>query len=276
MPRPTASGAWIAADSNTVAAAGLDSTVTGGGFAPGERVDLRVKEDGATVTATLQADSMGRVAGTIRLRRTGATPGLLHLLATGRQSHRTATITVGVLPYVPVIYLAPYAARPGQAVAVAGQGFAPQETVRLRVGSTLLATVRAGADGALQLGAVFTVPFTAPAGRLTITATGETSRHPAGQSLDVLPLHPWVTAATYVVHSGDHVTFDAHEFAAGEVVAVYSGTTRLGQSTGPTDEEGRTVGIGPLAVPAGATHPMYTFVGTRSGARATVTLTVVP
>jgi hypothetical protein len=58
--------------------------------------------------------------------------------------------------------------------------------------------------------------------------------------------------------------------------AVYSGTTRLGQSRGPTDEEGRTGGIGPLAVLAGAAHPTYTFVGTRSGAQATVTLTLVP
>jgi hypothetical protein len=161
-------------------------------------------------------------------------------------------------------------------VAVSAQGFAPQEDVRLRAGDTVLATVRATADGALQVPAVYTVPFTASAGRLPLTATGVSSGLTAGQYLDVLSVHPWVTAATYAVHRGDHVAFDAHGFAAREVVTVYSGAVLVGQSTAPTDEEGQAGGIGPLAVPAGAAHPTYTFVGTRSGAQATVTLTVVP
>src|SRR5207244_9667017 len=136
--------------------------------------------------------------------------------------------------------------------------------VRLTVDNRFLAVTHTGADGSLQLRPGYTLPYTRRAGRLTLMATDELSKQSAVQHLDVLPLRPWATSSAYVVHAGDHVRFDVHGFAVGEVVVVYSGSTYLGHSNRPTDKGGDAGGLGPITVRSGHRSPTYTFIGARS------------
>jgi hypothetical protein len=266
---------WITLQTYVATPGALDVGVTGAGFAPREGIDLRVSGPGGTDTASLQADSAGRVTGTVHLHIAPSAAGTLHLVATGRQSRHTASATFSVVPYTPVLSLAPYAAPPGGAIDVYGQGFAPHATVRLTVDNRSLAVTHAGADGSWQLRPGYTVPYSQRAGRLTLMATDELSRQSAVQHLDVLRLRPWATASTYVVHAGDRVRFDAHGFAIGEFVEAYRGSTYVGHSNGPTDKGGNATGLGPFTVPTGNPRPTYLFVGARSGARTLVTLTLM-
>jgi hypothetical protein len=248
--------------------------VHGGGFAPGETVDLRVDGGASSTHTNLAADTQGALAGSVSLQiPPGA--GDLRLLATGEHSGLQASATIGVVPYVATLSLAPYAALPGQSVDVSGQGYPPNVPVRLQVGGTPIQTVRADGGGNLQIHAAFTVPYTAPSGRLEVTATSVSGHTGATQNLDILALQPWATASTYAVHVGDRVQFDAHGFAAGEPVKVYAGDNLVGQSNGPTDGQGNVGGLGPFTVPSGDPQPSYALVGARSGARVEVTLTAV-
>jgi hypothetical protein len=276
-PMSTAGTAtWISLQTYVAIPGALDIGIAGAGFAPREGIDLRVSGSGGTATAALQADSAGRVAGAVHLHIAPSASGPLHLVATGRQSGRTASATFSVVPYTPVLSLAPYAAPPGGAIDISGQGFAPHATVRLTVDNRVLAVTHAGADGSWQLRPGYIVPYTQRAGRLTLMATDELRKQSAVQHLDVLRLRPWATASTYVVHPGDRVRFDAHGFAVGEFVEAYRGSTYVSHSNRPTDKGGNATGLGPYTVPSRNPRPTYLFVSARSGARTLVTLTMLP
>jgi hypothetical protein len=227
----------------------------------------------ARITAVLRADAAGAVTSTAHLRL--APKGGL-VTAVGQQSPAKATATSSAVSYVPLISLVPYAARPGQSVEVQGNGFAPNEVVRLIVGRASAARARADTDGAVRLHDAYTVPYHARPGYVRFSVIGERSQRAAGQRLYVVPLRPWATASAYVVHPKDRVRFEMYGFAAHEAVEVYEGSAYLGHSTGSTDTEGHVAGVGPFTVSAGGPTPTYTFVGARSGARLRVTLTMLP
>jgi hypothetical protein len=247
----------------------------GGGFAPGETVDLSA-QGAASVPANLAADSQGNLDGSVSLQIPPGANSSLSLVAKGEQSNQQATASIGVVPYNATLSLAPYAAWPGQSVDVSGQGYPPNAVVRLEVGGKLIKTVRTDAGGTLQVHAAFTVPYTSAGTHLEVVATSRVGQTGATQTLDVQALQPWATASSYAVRVGDHVQFDAHGFAAGELVKVYLGGSYVGQSTSPTDGQGNAGTIGPFTVPLGDPQLSYTLIGARSGGQVEVTLTVVP
>jgi hypothetical protein len=276
-PTPSgSSGAWITLDNYTQTPGNWTVHMHGGGFAPGETVDLSAQGADSSTPASLAADSQGNLDGSVSLQIAPGTNGTLSLLAKGEQSDLQATAGIGVLPYTATLSLAPYAAWPGQSVDVSGQGYPPNVPVRLEVGGKVLQTVRTDGGGNLQIHAAFTVPYSSPAGHLEVTASSSVGHTGATQTLDVQALQPWAIASAYAVHVGDRVQFDAHGFAAGEPVKVYLGESYLGQSSSPTDGQGNAGGIGPFVVPSDDPQPSFTLVGARSGAQVAVTLTVVP
>lgn len=270
--RTVGAGAWMTLATYAVVPGATDIGVTGGGFAPGESVDLHLEGAGARVTASLRADASGRVAGTAHLWLAPDTT-LVRLQAVGRQSGSSATATIHVVPFTAVISLVPYVARPGQSVEVQGQGFDPDEVVYLMVGPAAIGRSRADGDGRFDLRTAYTVPYAAGPGFPSLAVVGGPDQPAAAQRLYVVPLRPWATASSYVVHRGDRVRFDLHGFAAGEYVDVYAGRAHLGRSATPTDLDGHVATVGPFVVPAGDRFPTYTFIGARSGARLRVTLT---
>jgi hypothetical protein len=250
--------------------------VHGGGFTPGETVDLSAQGAASSSPASLAADSQGNLDGSVSLQIPPGANSALDLLAKGEQSGQQATASIGVVPYNATLSLAPYAAWPGQSVDVSGQGYPPNVPVRLEVGGKVLQTVRTDGGGNLQIHAAFTVPYNSSATRLEVVASSSVGHAGATQTLDVQALQPWAIASAYAVHLGDRVQFDAHGFAAGEPVKVYLGESYLGRSTSPTDGQGNAGGIGPFVVPSDDPQPSFTLVGARSGAQVAVALTVVP
>ena len=229
----------------------------------------------ARITAVRRADAAGAVASTAH-QLLAPEGGPVTGPAVGQPRPTNATATMTAASYVPLISLVPYAARPGQSVEVQGNGFAPDEAVRLIVGRASVARTRADVDGAVHLHGAYTVPYHARTGYVRLSVIGERSRQAAEQRLYIVPLQPWATASAYVVHPKDRVQFEVYGFAAREAVKVYEGTVYLGQSSGSTDTEGHVARVGPFTVSAGSPTPTYTFIGARSGARLRVTLTLLP
>jgi hypothetical protein len=213
------------------------------------------------------------VAGQVRVRLAPNTATPVQLVATGDRSRRTATATIGVVSYTPVIALSSYAALAGQRVQVQGHGFAPGETVRLTVGSAAAAQAQADAGGAVEL--AYSIPYTVRTGFLGLAARGAASGRPAATRLYVVPLRPWATASAYAVHAGQQVQLAVHGFAAHEMIVVREETAPGHLATARTDDGGNAT-LGPLTVPPHEQHPTYAVAGARSGAHATVTLTALP
>lgn len=273
---PSSEGVWMTLDTYTQTPGNWTLHLRGGGFAAREQVDLRSEGAAGITPAHLVADEQGGVDGSASVQIPPGAPSTLSLLAEGAQSGRQASASIGVLPYTPTLSLAPYAAWPGQSVDVSAQGFPPNVSVRLTVGGTVIRTVHADGGGTVQIHAAFTVPYRSVAGHVEVVAASTVGHLQATQTLDVLALQPWATASAYAVHAGDRVQFDAHGFAAGELVKVYLGERYLGQSASPTDGQGNAGGIGPFTVPADDPQPTYSVVGARSGTQVMVTLTVLP
>jgi hypothetical protein len=267
--------AWLTLERYVVTPGHTDIGITGGGFAPGESVDLRLEGTRARLTASLRADAGGRVAGTVQLWL-APDSGPVRLQAVGRQSGASTTATIQVAASTAVISLVPYAARPGQAIDIQGQGFDPGEVLYLMMGAASFGHYRADADGRIDLRSCYSVPYAARPGMLSLALVGGPDQPAAAQRLYVVSLRPWATASAYVVHRDDRVQFEVHGFAAGEVVNVYAGKAYLGHSSRPTDAEGHVDAVGPFAVPAGDRFPTFTFIGARSGVRLGVRLTVLP
>lgn len=216
------------------------------------------------------------VLGSAALASTLITSRPIHVPTTISMSHTAGqvTSTIPTASYVTIISLVPYAARPGQPVDVQGHGFAPGETVHLIVGRASLSHTTAAFDGSFRLRAAYTVPYTARSGFVRLSVIGDQSQQAAWQRLYVIPLQTWAVASAYAVHPGDRVKFDLNGFAARETIDVYQGSAYLGHSAKRTDVQGHVAGVGPFRVQEGV-FPTYTFVGTRSGARSQVTLTML-
>ncbi len=121
------------------AAPGKAMTLTGTGFAAGERVNVKV--DGApSAASTVTASPNGTIAATLTLPQS-AGPGRYAVVASGAASGTPAAATVDVAPasvpaYKPQVTLSPSSGPHGSLLSLAGNGFAPREllTITFRSG----------------------------------------------------------------------------------------------------------------------------------------------
>ena len=159
------------------AAPGKAMTLTGTGFAAGERVNVKV--DGApSAASTVTASPNGTIAATLTLPPS-AGPGRYAVVASGAASGTPAAATVDVAPatapaYQPQVTLTPSSGPHGSLLSLAGNGFAPREllTITFRSAANTLATqtIHANGQGILD-GASMSVPDIAEIGAAQVTVT---------------------------------------------------------------------------------------------------------
>lgn len=197
--------------------------------------------DGTSVSAVDVTD--GSVAGT----HTYATAGAYTVTVTADDGVKSAagqlTITVAdpVPVYEPTIQ-APAQAAPGEKVTVTGEGFAPGESVAIRIDSEEPVVVEAGQDGAVS--GDITVPVGAIDGDHPIVALGDVSKVEAHASLLVVaePGTPKNTSVALTTGSDDPV--------AGEAVALIATIQPSGAAGQVEFVEGEVV-VGSATVSAG-------------------------
>ncbi len=139
--------------------------VGGSGFASVEKVTIKL---GLTVLGT--ATTSGGLFSTVVTIPLAELPGSFTMTATGATSLHVDQAPFKVLG---VLTLTPNSGLAGSTVTVSGKGYAAIETVTIKFGSTIIATVTT-VNGAFSK--LVKIPATATIGTYTISATGGTSK----------------------------------------------------------------------------------------------------
>lgn len=131
-----------------------------------------------------------------------ASPGATNIVFTVKPAAGTARLTT---PLGSVV-------APGTAVAVGGSGFAPDETVSISLGSTMLATKTTSSNGRLPRIYV-KIPANAAFGPAELTGVGASSGKTASAPIDIL--NSWMGAG----YSATHPSFEPNDVTLLETVA---------------------------------------------------------
>ncbi len=247
--------------------------VSGTGFAPGEMIDVvqgAVAQDTAVLAST-PADTAGAVIGAPIIVPFDAKGPITYGLR-GQSSNALAEVTITAGEYSATVSSDGYYVKPGIPFHVTGGGFAPGETVTVKLGDT---SVEATADTLGTTNAVeLSLPFPKPAEKaFTVTLAGAKSKAKAETSITPAPYYANVSPSTWYDQSGKPVMFSGDGFASGETVAVSLNGTVTGSalvgSLGTFDLSGMTL-------PYGVGSANYSFVGALSGATASVSIGLAP
>src|ERR1019366_6047501 len=149
--------------------------------------------------------------------------GAVRVVATGLRSNRRAVVMATVRVTAAVVAVSPTAAKPGALITLRGSHFLPYETVTIDLvalsTSSVLATIHATGQGAFAIGRI-AVPATAPAGTLTVVATGLASHLSATTLLTVVPVAAVLAVSPATVTAGQSVRLVGSTFFPGETVTV--------------------------------------------------------
>jgi predicted alpha-1,2-mannosidase len=197
-------------------------SVTGSGFAPGDRVTVHL--GGQTATSTVTMSSAGGFTAALSVPRL-ATADLYSVTAQGARSAAPATATIGVqaqpaaATYRPHLVVSPTSGPRGTAVTINGDSFAPRETITLRLGSASV-TARSDAHGVLTNARLSVAP-NASTGAASVTASGTGSAAVSVPfEVTAAPVHPQVYRPRLeLAPSASGVTAHGHGFAPDEQVA---------------------------------------------------------
>jgi alpha-D-ribose 1-methylphosphonate 5-triphosphate synthase subunit PhnH len=222
----------------TSGASGSSLTVGGHNFAANEAV--RVSFAGSTV-AQVNTDGAGSFSTTFAVP-TGAS-GVVQVTTTGLSSAIAVNASFTRLGGPAVLTLAPVSGAPGLRVQASGSGFMANEPVTIVLGTTVLATTTANAQG--QISVSLTLPQRLTAGVNTLVATGSSSKLIGSATYTVSA--PTVALSATSGASGSNLTVVGHNFAANETVHVSFAGTAIAQVN--TDSSGSFSTT--FAVPAG-------------------------
>jgi hypothetical protein len=248
-------------------------TFSGSGYAPGETVAV-FTTTGLTATniGSITADDNGDFinGGNVTINYNQANTSASYQLV-GSISNAPVNLSIGIGQLQTQISPSSYYVLPYAPFSVTISGFAPNESVTLMNGKTLLATAMTNAKG----GATFTT-VVLPAGigsSAQLTATGATSGATATVSIGIGNYIPSVVASNYYVKLGTTVTLAGSGYAPNESVSIAAGGTTV---TATADDTGAFTA--PFVVPFGLTKNTVSIVstGAMSGATSTTTLTLAP
>lgn len=255
--------------------------VFGHDFARGERVAIFLDSTQGRPVALATVDANGAFKANPAVEIPFDRRGKVAIVAVGTSSQATATATLTVRPFTPLIELSRYAGPPGTLIDVKGQGFARNETVHLEFGDAqhpLSFVAHTDGKGRLTASNAIQVPKNMASGKVPVTAEGDHSRAPASVTFAVIPLAPWFGPAPAAGPAGTRVTFDGGGFAPNETVQIALQTAAGGglAATLITDGNGSFQHAGQLMIPRALSGKVtLEATGTQSGARATSTFTVV-
>jgi hypothetical protein len=149
---------------------------SGKGFAPGERVLVRLNSASGQPIMVVQTDQGGGFTGA-GLVLPYELKGKQSLIFVGEQSRATTSSGFTILPYQPIVRASAYGGLPGTGLTFYADGFAPNEAVHVSVGDTkgskgeLIAAFRVNERGKASGVGMYVVPGNA-GNSLTFTLTG--------------------------------------------------------------------------------------------------------
>ncbi len=248
-----------------------DFGLVAGGFEPGEDVQVSIEPrvehaapvDGARAPSqpsgpvslvSLSTDQAGNSAWT-QVKLPAVRVGLYTLVLRGRTGGQELRRDMQVKSLTPTVELSPWAGPPGIPVELNARGFAPNERVRVALGTGTgePGEVRADQYGNLWGAGPVRIPQTAPAGGLAVNLVGEESGAHASPEFKVLEPKPWLELTSWWGPPGSPVGFSGGGWIAGERISFHLGRAENpAQAFGVADDHGWLRYGGPMYVPADA------------------------
>ncbi len=171
------------------ARAGQAITVSGKGFAPGERVLVHVNRPTGVPAFVKEADERGHVAG-VTFKLPFGLKGEQRLILTGEHSRASTSTGFTVMPYQPSARANTYGGLPGTTLNFYVKGFAPNEAVHVYANRTkssqgeLVSAFRDDGKGTATAAGKYVIPGDAQ-GKLTLTLVGAKSEGTATTTVTV-------------------------------------------------------------------------------------------
>lgn len=252
--------------------AGVVITVSGSGYAPGERVDILFGGDTGSRVGYVIAKPDGTFAGRISIPSSAAMES--HTIIATQKSGSRATTTYTVTERVINVDVTPSSVKPGAVVTMTGSGFGPSKVVNIYWGSD--SGPRLGyrtTDSSGKFTGRVTVPKTATVGDYLIVAREQDSGPTGSATISVTV--PQVTVSPTSQTSGKVVSVAGSGFGSGEIVDIrWDGPNGRLVGYRTTSSSGSVSGA--VTVPAGTVPGDYSIVliGRTSGWSGSATLTV--
>ncbi|MBX4205389.1 MAG: hypothetical protein KW788_04385 [Candidatus Doudnabacteria bacterium] len=235
---------------------------SGGAFAPGELVNVSVKQPGAASPTTL---------GTIQTNKDGylvensfpvglKTPtGTSTYTFRGTESDAVSEVKLDIASFVPLISSGNYYPAPGSTIKIWISGFGPFENLAISVNDKPAKTVAAnlvGSAGPIEL----TLPIKQKSA--VIKVVGEDTEISKDITLAMSTFSPVVIASTYYTLPGNQISFTGWGFAPNETVSISNDTAVLGSVT--ADNTGKFASDKFVIPFTTATSLTYSFAGEES------------
>ena len=249
--------------------AGTSITVSGGGFAPGENVQIYFLNS-STPNASTSADSKGNLVPIPVTVPNGQTNSSIKITATGMTSGQSAANFFFVQPFLPTLHLKTSANTPFASASLSGSGFAPNETVQINFAERML-TAQADTKGAFSLNTQ--IP-NVQAKTYLITGIGQSSGSEADASLYIGAFYPSVTPSQFYLSPQSTLNFSGGGFAPNEQVSITAknSTGQLGLIT--ADAKGNFKNAGALKTDFSVAGQTLNFVFTGLSSNATAATSV--
>ncbi|HEY8282848.1 MAG TPA: DUF5719 family protein [Chloroflexota bacterium] len=226
----------------TEVAAASTVAVSGSGFAAGETVTIQIASTGAvtsteTVDPGVKADAGGAFKVPALQIPASLPAGTYRLLAVGVSSARAAEVGLKITAVSATLTADHATFSPGDAVRVTGAHFGPGERVLFSLSSVSQSVSiplgHALANHAGNVGPVaLQIPFGVPAGKLLLTAVGQTTNRQATVNVSVTAAAATLVTSASSVKPGEHLAVSGTHFQPGETVTVdlvaLSTSARLG------------------------------------------------
>jgi hypothetical protein len=248
------------------------------GFAPNESVQITEGES-ATVLATTTTNGSGSFmdGGSIKIPLSFANSSrTFHLM--GLASGAKADLSVKIGQFYPVIWPSAYYALPGEMMSFSGNNFAPQEEVKVYVGTgtTAVATLMTMADGSFENAGSFQIPYTYAGTSKSFRLVGSRSGVSAEVAVSIGRLYPQVSPSSWYIKPGDSLTFGGYGFAGSEMIKLFRGMETAPLASFAADTFGAFSGAGASAIPYSMSGQQIHFAltGDTSNATGDATITV--
>ncbi len=277
----TSSGPLILLDPGLVRQ-GSSISVTGSGFGARAIIDVTVKRHGASVSLAytfVQTDKNGAFSGATLTLPQALGAGNFVVDARQRKSGNDAYAVGTVSGGAPRVKLGMEVGRPGDTIAVALQGFAPGEPIKVfwnSLGGQPLATLQADGGGGVGPAAL-QVPFGA-IGNNTFLFIGANSQSVVAANFVVLALYPSVTLSSYAIQPDNVESFTGSGFGPNERVLIYLNNPNDSPvGVVQADSNGSFKNAGAITIPfALKGQQTLIFMGEQSRAPDAVSFTILP
>ncbi|MCL4554246.1 MAG: hypothetical protein M1565_03810, partial [Actinobacteria bacterium] len=266
----------------SVGVPGSAVAIAGSGFDPGATIDLGLQRSDNEKPINLgfaQTDQGGSFGGAGFTIPDDLVVGTFTVVAQQENSDKSAKATGRVRPSSPTVVFGTQVGKTGDAIAVAGKGFAPQEEVEVyfnTMKSKPIASFNTDRNGSFSR-ATIRVPY-GPAGNNSFILVGKKSQSPVTTTFLMLNFYPTASVSTYAAKADTTLLFSGADFGPNERVFIY-----LNSLEAPPIAEVRADEAGAFENAGGFTIPFelrgkntLIFVGEQSGTAVTAGFDVLP